>query len=303
MVGITVQEAFEAALPAGAVLLGGGAGLGRTIAGAATMRARTPAFTTLRGGEVALVSVSLARQVQAHPRFDQLVAQLAGADVAAVVFLDVVRAEDTFGADAPAVACAADRHGVAVFAVPPPYAAEAIELALHRLLAGRREAHFRRSQELQQVFANLALSGQGPEAIVERLARTTGLAAVWEDAAGEVRTLAPPPGGLGALAELSPDLPALVRSATLPLQRWRNTLPPAGTSEPAVLPLRADTAGKATGWQRLVVPFSVAGHVAGFLSVFAPGGLETSEVRLALGAAGLAASIEALRTSTASEAR
>ena len=54
MAGISVEEVREAALPAGTVLLGGRAGLHRGVSGTAILRARTPAFPPLHGGELAL---------------------------------------------------------------------------------------------------------------------------------------------------------------------------------------------------------------------------------------------------------
>ncbi len=317
---LTVRQVQEIAWPPGAILLGGEAGLERVVTGAATMRARTPAFPALHGGEVALISIALLRQLEPRPRFERLVAQLAEAGVAAVVFFGPAGvpdgAEAIFGDGLVPMVEAAGRHALPVFLVPPPHTPELVELALHRALAEQREGLVRRSQELQQAFADLALAGHGAAAIVERLAATTGLPAAWEDAAGELRAAALPPGGWGAaqgLVELAADLPALVRSAALPLLRWRNTVAvgpaaPAGASsgrpaEAAVLPLRAEPAGPAAGWRRVVVPFAVGGRLSGFLSVFGPAGADTREVRLALGAAALAASIESLRARTATEAQ
>jgi len=71
----------------------------------------------------------------------------------------------------------------------------------------------------------------------------------------------------------------------------------------AVLPLRAEHAGKAASWRRIVVSFSVAGRLAGFISVFGRAGSDRQDVRLALNAAALAASIEALRRHAATEAQ
>lgn len=317
MSGLTIRQVQEIALPPGTVLLGGESGLERVVTGAATMRARTPAFPALHGGEVALISVALLRQLEPRPRFERLVAQLAEARVAAVVFFSPAGtpggAEALFGEELGLVIEVAGREALPVFVVPPPHTPEPVELALHRALVEQREGLVRRSQELQQAFADLALAGRGAAAIVERLAAITGLPAAWEDIAGELRAAALPPGGWGAapgLAALAPDLPALVRSAALPLLRWRNTLPPTGpaataarAAEAAVLPLRAEPSGPAAGWRRLVVPFAVGGQLTGFISVFGPAGADTREVRLALGAAALAASIEALRARTATEAQ
>lgn len=299
---ITVDEARDAAFPAGTTLLGGQAGLQRAVTGSATLRARTPAFPALRGGELALVSLPLVRQLEGPPRLERLVAQLAGAAVAAIVLLGV---EPGDAADLEAAGRAADLYAVPVFSVPPPHGADAIELALHRFMAGYHEALLRRSQRLQQELTDLALSGRGLPAIVDRVSALTNLPATWEDASLQPRSWSLPPVGKSTslLPKSLPDLPALLRAGRLPLLRWSRSLTPGRSVEVASLPLQAGASWEASPWRRLVAPFSAKGQVAGYISVICRDSHGAREARLVLEAAGLAASIEALRTSTMSEAR
>jgi purine catabolism regulator len=297
--GISVEEVQEAALPAGSVLLGGRAGLDRGVSGTATLRARTPAFPALHGGELALVPLPLLRQIEPRPRLDRLVAQLAVAGVAAIVILDSTPADRPLLERA---AGAAEQHALPVLTTPPHYTAEMVDVALHRHLAGRREALLRRSQELQQEFTALAFAGRGLPVIVERLAAITGLPAAWEDRALELRSWSTPPMANGAL-DLPADLPTLLRGARLPLLRWAKTVRPEATPEVVVLPLRADSPSPGTGPVRLAVPFMAGDQVAGYLSLLTrPGGAD-QEARLALAGAGLAAAIEALRARAVTEAQ
>ena len=250
---ITVGEVRDA-LPPGTALLGGADGLNRPVTGTASFRARMPAFPALHGGEIALVPLTLLRQVDPNAQLDRLVGQLAEAGIAAVLLLGAEhnpvssrghRTPEPSGPLAGA-ARAAEAHGVPVFSVPSGPTADELDLALHRHLAGQRETLLRRSQELQQEFTQLALAGRGLAAIVERLSAVTGLAAVWETpTALDPLAWSPPPAGWVPPPDLArtgttPD--ALLKAARLPLQRWTASLPIGATtsSEVTSLPLRAD---------------------------------------------------------------
>jgi hypothetical protein len=260
--GISVEEAREAALPAGTVLLGGRAGLHRGVSGTAILRARTPAFPPLRGGELALVPLPLLLQIEPRARLDRLVSQLADAGVAGIVILDAAPADQPLLEQA---AAAAERHGLPVLSTPPRHTAEMVDVALHRHLAGRRETLLRRSQELQQEFTALAFAGRGLPAIVERLAAITGLPAAWEDRSLELRGWATPPVANGAV-DLPADLPTLLRGARLPLLRWARTVRAEATPDVTALPIRADSPPNSAATVRLAVPFVAGGQVAGYLS-------------------------------------
>lgn len=306
MLDITVEELWREGLPSGTTLVGGSEGLGRTVSGTATMRARTPAFPPFHGGELALISLRLLAQVDLHARPDRLIHQLADARVAAIIFLDA----GGDSASASATRDAADLLGIPVFACPPGASAESVDAALHRALAGRRETMLRRVQELQQEFTSLAFAGHGVPAIVERLAHVTGLPAVWEDRDLELRAWSAPPsanGALAALSQLAADLPTAVRGARLPLLRWakeRSTVGGTGgrSADVVVLPMQADPSPSAASWKRLLVTFGAGGDVTGYLSLLGRNGSISPDARLALSSAGLAASIEALRSTTVAEA-
>ncbi|MDQ3699484.1 MAG: PucR family transcriptional regulator ligand-binding domain-containing protein, partial [Chloroflexota bacterium] len=295
---MSVEEAQNAALPAGTVLWGGRAGIHRGVSGTATLRARTPAFPALHGGEMALVPLPLLRQIEPRPRLDRLVTQLADAGVAAIVFLETTEGDRTSLEQAAATA---DQHTLPVLTVPPQHTAEMVETSLNHHLAGRRETLLRRSQELQQEFTTLAFAGRGLPAIVERLATITGLPAAWEDRSLELRGWARP--APATSVDLPADLPTLLRGARLPLLRWAKSVRPEASPDVAALPLRADSAGGAAPWTRLVVAFMAGGQVAGYISLVLPTGGADQEARLALSGAGLAASIEALRARAVTEAQ
>ena len=319
MAAITVGELREA-LPAGTELLGGASGLGRAAGGSATFRARTPAFPALHGGELAIVPLALLRQMdpQTHAHLDRLVTQLAGAGVAGIVLLDGASAAEggdaASGTSREAAARAADSHALPLFLAPPDATAEQIDLALHRHLAGQRAALLQRSQQLQQEFAQIALSGRGLAEIVAHLAAVSGSPAAWEvpSAIEPVAWALPDPAWAPSreLARAGADLPTVLRAARLPLQRWSATANGAlDSGEVAVLPLRADepAAGSGNGsarWRRLVVAVRGGEGPAGFLSLISREGNErASEERVALGAASLAISIEIMRARTASQAQ
>jgi purine catabolism regulator len=270
------------------------------MAGITVEEARTPAFPALHGGELALVSLPLLRQVEPQLRLERLVAQLADAGVQAIVLLEAAAVDRALLEPAGA---AADEHALPVFVAPAGQTAEAIDAAVHRQLAARREVLLQRGQEVQQELTALALAGRGLPAIVERLAAITGLPAAWEDRALEVRHWALPPAPSASAARLPADLPALLRAGRLALLRWANSLAGGTHTDLAVLPLHSDRPLEASPWKRLVVPFTAGGQVAGYLSLLCRHETPDQEARLALAGAGLAASIEALRMRTVSEAQ
>ena len=55
MASITVNDVLRLALPPGTAVVAGASGLQRQVTWVVTPRATLPAFTNLRGGEVALV--------------------------------------------------------------------------------------------------------------------------------------------------------------------------------------------------------------------------------------------------------
>ncbi len=314
MVAISVDALRGAVLPPDTSLVGGSAGLGRQVTGTATFRARTPAFPALHGGEVAFVSLSLLRTVDPHAKLDRLVTQLDEAGVAAIVLLDSSPGDSVLE-DA---ARAAGACTLPVFAVPAGHSAEALDLALHRQLASHREYLLKRGQELQREFSQLALAGQGLQAIVDRLAAVTGLPAAWEAAGDAITPLwaLPPSGFPAALVPLGGDFPGVLRAGRLPLLRWAPSQQADGPHDVATLALRADAAGESSPWRRLVIAVAGAGRMAGFLSLVAhvrhASGARSrqnashsqgdlNEAQMALTAAALAASIEALRARTVSE--
>ena len=75
-----------------------------------------------------------------------------------------------------------------------------------------------------------------------------------------------------AAVDLSADLPTLLRGARLPLLRWAKSVRPDASPDVAALPLRADSAGGASPWTRLVVAFMAGGQVAGYISLVLPTG-------------------------------
>lgn len=264
------------------------------------MRARMPAFPALRGGELALVSLTLLGELEGKPRLDRLVAQLSTARVSGIILLEVAGGAEHH--EPLGAAVAAEEYHLPVFMCPPGHTAESIDAALHRYLVGERETLFRRSQQLQQEFTSLAFTGQGLPAILDRLAAVSGLPAVWEDRELELRAWAAPVAGEQRLPDGVSDLTAVLRAARLPALRWARTLPPDSATEASTLPLRADSAASAQGWKRLIVPFTAGSQVNGYLSLIGHNGDITAEARAALAAAGLAASIEALRMRAVSEA-
>src|SRR5215470_15155197 len=97
---ITVRDALRLALPPGAIVAAGAAGLAHQVTWVTTLRATLPAFVNLRGGELALIPVAAAQALDERLTLASLVERLAHVPVAAVGAIGEVSAEARAAADA-----------------------------------------------------------------------------------------------------------------------------------------------------------------------------------------------------------
>lgn len=99
MRSVTVRDVLRLALPIETTVVAGAAGVNHPITWVATLRATLPAFAELRGGELALLSVSAALALDPRLTLANLVRRLATAPVAAVAVVGPVEAEDISAAE------------------------------------------------------------------------------------------------------------------------------------------------------------------------------------------------------------
>src|ERR1700731_5148599 len=75
---VTVDDVWRGALPQGTQLVAGNAGSRREVVWCTTLRARQPAFTPLRGGELLLIDPQVLTAVDSRLTLARLLESLAG---------------------------------------------------------------------------------------------------------------------------------------------------------------------------------------------------------------------------------
>ena len=277
---VTVDDVWHGALPAETQLAAGKDGLRREVVWCAALRARPPAFTPLRGGELLLIDPQVMAVVDRRLTIARLLESLAGQQVAGAAVKGRVHV------DARRVA---DEHSLPLFGLPAGLQLDQIEQQVLRYIVDRRAELHERAQDLHRQLSELALAGRGLPALLKRLHELTGVPVVLErdgslEQVGE---------GTG-LAERTAAAIAAERPA---LDDWLREVPLSAFDPPVALRRLS------TGGSRLIAPILVQGTIAGYLSLLGSEG-ELGELhRLAVGRAAHACAIELVRARAARDAR
>ncbi len=149
---VTVHDAIQLALPQPATVLAGEAGLYRTISWPVVARAVAPIFTELNGNEIALISVSMLRDVDPPIALAALVERLAMVPVSAIMI--------SGSPDTSAVA-AAERLAMPLIAVAADADIRETERELQRLLSDVSVHIERRAAQIALELGELSLAGHG----------------------------------------------------------------------------------------------------------------------------------------------
>src|SRR5438128_4694204 len=276
---VTVDDVWRGALPEGTQLVAGNAGTRREVVWCTTLRARQPAFTPLRGGELLLIDPQVLTAVDPRLTLARLLESLAGQGVAGAAVL---------GRVSPEARRAAEAHALPLFAVPPALPLDQVEQQVLRYIVDQRAELHERAQDLHRQLSELALAGRGLPALLARLHELTGVPVVLERDSGLDYV------GGGRLSESAAALIAQERPA---LEEWLREVPLSAFDPPVALrPL-------AHGQTRLIAPILVQGSIAGFLSLLGSDGELGEMHRLAVGRAAHACAIELVRARAARDAR
>jgi sugar diacid utilization regulator len=242
---ITVKDVWRGVLPSGTELLGGGSGLERRVEWACSLRTRPPAFEPVKGGEVAFVPVRSIRLIDERLDLPSVMTSFAEKGGVAVAVLGDVSATSI---------TVADQRALPLLRLPDGTHIADLHQTCIRFILDQRSLLHERAQQLQSALMELAFSGAGPAAIVERLAQLTSLIGAWQDERGALRHLTAGEGELFLDRQLDEDAEALVR--------WGDTVAvPAADPPVREFPVSAD------GWARLVSPIAGRHGVAGFVSL------------------------------------
>jgi purine catabolism regulator len=277
---VSVDDVWHGALPDGTQLVGGATGSRREVVWCTILRARSPAFSGLRGGELLLVDPRVLTAVDPRLNLARVLESLAGQGVAGAAVLGRVSAEARRVADA---------MGLPLFALPGSAALDQVEQRVLRYVVDQRAELHERAQDLHRQLSELALAGRGISALLARLYELTGIPVVLErDASLDY---------VGPAATIPDDIRAAVAAERGALDDWLREVPLSAFDPPVALrPL-------VNGRARLIAPILVQGSIAGFLSLVGADG-ELGELhRLAVGRAAHACAIELVRVRAARDAR
>ena len=276
---VTVDDVWRGALPEGTQLVAGNTGTRREVVWCTTLRARKPAFTPLRGGELLLIDPQVLTAVDARLTLARLLESLAGQGVAGAAVL---------GRVSPEARRVAEAHALPLFALPGTLPLDQIEQQVLRYIVDERAELHERAQDLHRQLSELALAGRGLPALLARLHELTGVPVLLERDSGLDYV------GGGRLAESAAAAIAQERPA---LEEWLREVPLSAFDPPVALrPL-------AHGQSRLIAPILVQGSIAGFLSLLGSDGELGEMHRLAVGRAAHACAIELVRARAARDAR
>lgn len=247
---ISVRDILRLALPPGTHVVAGASGLSRQITRAAPLRAALPAFTGLRGGEVALVSVEAAQQLDEQLTVAELVHRLSRVSVAAIVALGVLSEEDR---------TASENAGMPLLALPNDSDMREVEREITRLLGDYDAQLERRGAQLYNVLTQRSLAGLGIPGLLEALAERTGQGVACYASNGELRAMRARGSARIALQSLRPspgtlNLPLDAPIQLLNQQIWAEPIggQRSGTSGPPVGYL-ALAGTSLDGWDTLAV--------------------------------------------------
>ncbi|HVB75416.1 MAG TPA: helix-turn-helix domain-containing protein [Ktedonobacteraceae bacterium] len=169
-----------------AQLVAGAEGLHRRVTWACRMRARLPAFESVRGGELALLSLSQLR------RLDETLLHLLDSLYKEGVAAVAVAAPSLDAFDQETISLANQLHLPLLF-LPSTVMLEEIEREVITFVVGFRGENERRATEISHQLMQLSVHGAGIQGICEQLARISDKWIVVQDAALQVRFQAIPP--------------------------------------------------------------------------------------------------------------
>lgn len=206
MPNISVRDILRLALPPGTHTVAGASGLSRQVTRPAPLRATLPAFIGLRGGEVALVSVQAAYELDEQLTVAELIGRLSRVSVAAIVVMGELSDADREASEAA---------GMPLLQVPDKSDLREVEREILRLIGDYDAQIERRGAQLYNVLTQRSLAGMGVPGLLEALAERTGQSVACYSGNGELRAVRARGSARIALQSLRPSPTSL----NLPLEK------------------------------------------------------------------------------------
>ena len=294
---VHVSNLLADVLPATAKLLGGARGLQRPVSWAATMRTRPPAFEALRGGELALLSLSTLgalQEVDSSLTLAKVVQSLAEAEVAAVAVVGLD--EERLSEEARQAIALADEHSLPLISLPRQPPLIDLERESIAFIVSHRGGLEQQAGEIYQEMLALSLRRAGVREMIERLASMVQKVALLEDGSARPLDAALP-------AELAwADEGLLERLiAAYPARALFPGGPPDGPGQPGLYPVIEHQDFRASGLARLVTPLRLAHGIVGYFSLVDEAGQLDTLDRLVLGQVAPLIALELVRVQELAE--
>ena len=169
-----------------ALLVAGAEGLERRITWSCSMRARLPAFDSIQGGELALLTFTKLRRL--NETLPHLLTSLHKEGVAAVAV--AAQSLETLGAEALTLA---NHLHLPLILLPPLAPIEEIEREVIAFVVSFRDEIERKATGVSQQLMQLSIQGVGIAGVCESLAISRGKWVVMQDAEQHIRFQAAPP--------------------------------------------------------------------------------------------------------------
>jgi PucR family transcriptional regulator, purine catabolism regulatory protein len=260
----TVRDLLRSALPMGTRVIAGQKGLNRIVTWTSVLHTRPPAFPSLEGRELALLSLDALHLLNDKLTLADIVNDLAQMEVSAIGVVGAV--------DARACA-AAEEHVIPLLNLPMGTSLRHVERDVVKALVGPPQSAEARGMEVHDQLLQLTTENRGMGALISAIADATGRTVVVQDK--RLDTVV----ALGPLRDTD-DWPAIEQALKdeeqLPAV-FRNRVEVAQVSpEPAVLDLPE------FGVRRLVVPIVAKRMGRGFLSMLVGnGGFDALDMQFA----------------------
>lgn len=168
-------------------LVAGSEGLDRRVTWAMRMRARLPAFESVRGGELALLGLNQLRRLD--ETLPHLLKSLHRERVAAIAV--AASSLEALGAES---VTSADQLHIPLILLPPDAPLEEIERDVITFVVSFRGEIERQASEISHQLMQLSIQGAGIEGVCAHLARVCGKWVVLQNAGEEILFQAAPPG-------------------------------------------------------------------------------------------------------------
>jgi len=168
---------------------------------ACRMRARLPAFESVHGGELALLSLPQLRRLDEN--LPHLLKSLHKEGVAVVAV--AAASLEALGSEACTIA---DQLHLPLILLPPEAPLQEIEREVITFVVGFRSEIERKASEISHQLMQLSAQGAGVKGICEHLAQSCGRWVIVQDAEQQIRFKATPPGATGE------DMPSFTPSLT-----------------------------------------------------------------------------------------